>query len=96
MSSETGPARRLWLYHGPDGLTPAIVQEEAERLGFKMHEAALALRETDWLALRAACFARCGIDDTDQWQRDRIVRSPGYGRWQHNLRVWQLAKGYAT
>jgi hypothetical protein len=96
MSAETGPARRLWLYHGPEGLTPAIVQEEAERLGFKMHEAALGLRETDWLALRNACFARCGIADADRWQRDQLASRPIVARWREELAEWQRAKGYAA
>jgi hypothetical protein len=96
MSSETGPARRLWLYNGPPGMTPDLVQEEAVRLGFKMHEAALGLREVDWLALRDACFARCGIVDAEAWQRDRIVESAGYKRWRSELVAYQRAKGYAA
>lgn len=91
--SEQGPARRAWMLAPPPGLTSAIVAKEIARLGFKMHDAQLALREVDWLALRRACFASVGIPDPEAYERERITNSPAYTRWIGNLRQYQRARG---
>jgi len=90
-------ARTLWLYDLP-GLTGQIINEGARALHLIVHVKELdvtlsqklgEIPEPQWLALRAACAARCGIPDYEAWAEQRILASPGYQKWREDLSRYQ-------
>lgn len=83
-------SRLLWLL--TPGITSAIVESEAKRLGiistvaragenFDVTPKLATLTDDDSLRLRDACYARIGIEDAESFESERLRELPAFRAW---------------